>query len=339
MQKKKFNKETTALPAFNDFPFSEFKEKDIIKFMKEKFPATLRTFDEIPISEMTKKEIKKYLKEKFTKAPLKFENYLRNDFMDDEIKIKWKKGKEFMKTEIISDEGNYLAEFMALPKKIRKKLIKQKAVLKDQNGVIVFMALPVMVRTLIATMPLKGSKADYTKEITDIINKAKVSEYVTIDPGIITTMLGQAKTFGDSTASSQPEAWRQINNSMKAMMGEFQIFANNNPFLARDAITSAGFSIKKITPRGPQKWSVKNTAWQGTLALRATGSRKRSFHVWYISMDGATYEIFDITLGAETMLQGYAEGLLLYFRHQLYTKDGPEGFDDVIDITVSRVRN
>jgi hypothetical protein len=45
-----------------------------------------------------------------------------------------------------------------------------------------------------------------------------------------------------------------------------------------------------------------------------------------------------MTLAAETMLRGRGEGTALFFKHQLYTKDGPQGFDDVVDITVSRVR-
>lgn len=294
--------------------------------------------DEQPISEMTEKEIKKYLNKKFPSTPLNIEHSLMNEIMDDELKIKWKKGKKIYKAEITTPQTEFLIDFLSMPKKIRKIIAKNGAVVKDKNGVIIFMSLPVMIRTLRAVMNLKGSKADITKKIIDIINTAKDSEYVDIPTPSINTMLAQAQTFGDSKSSTEPEAWRQINNSLKAMMGEFQNFANDNPNLAHAAIISGGFTIQKITPRGPQKWGVKNTAIQGTLAFKATGSRKRSFHVWYISVDGVNFEIFDMTLAAETMLRGRGEGTALFFKHQLYTKDGPQGFDDVVDITVSRVR-
>jgi hypothetical protein len=117
---------------------------------------------------------------------------------------------------------------------------------------------------------------------------------------------------------------------MQAMMYIFQKYANENPETANAAILSGGFTVKSITPRKAQKWSVKNNPVQGVLDLQAAGSGSYTCHTWWISFDGKIFEQFATTMDANVQVFGLASRMSVYFMHQVITKDGPQGFDLVI---------
>ncbi len=321
-------------------------KKEAVKSSKKVTPEvagmTSVMMNEIPIEALIK-SVSMVMAERLQQKPFKtideikqdliielfgIDAYEKNDtFSTIQKEINWIE-KKALKNRILEEELD--CEYLQLNRADRRRLCRKGNYSKDKNGIITLSVSVAMVRTLIAVMKLKGSKADITKQAEDLINKAKTSPFVSIPLVTIDALLALAELYGDSSVAAESEAWRELNNGLKAMMSLFQNFANYNPLEANEAILSGGFSVMKISPRKQQKWSAKNTPVEGILALKAAGSRVRSCHDWWISYNGATFSRLDPTTAAETLVTGLASGITVYFMHQLITKDGPQGFDLVL---------
>ncbi len=203
------------------------------------------------------------------------------------------------------------------------------------NGVIILHTMPIMIRKYIAVLNWKGSKADKAKQAHDILNIAATSTYLTVPPLTIAALRALADAYGNSSVGGEQTAWSNLNNGMLAMMYLFQNYGNANQSVAELAIKSGGFSVKKVTPRGKQPWSVANNPVGGVLDLTANGVRGNAFHDWWISYDGKTFTRLYPTTAAHTQVTGLASNIEVYFMHQIITKDGPQGFDSVLKIGVA----
>jgi hypothetical protein len=306
-------------------------KKEIIKEI-----TALRAFHEVPISEMTEKDIKKYLKERFPSTPQKIQKSLTDKIIGESIKFNWNAHK-IRTIEVMTPASEALCQFMQLDRATRRMLVRKGAVFKDKNGVIILSINVTVVKTLIAVMKLKGSKADIAKQVVDSINTAKTSQYVSITTADIDEALGLAADYLNSDSSTEKETERLMKNAMTTIMGQFQNYANDNPKISRDVIASGGFTVKKITPRKKQEWSAKNNEEvQGTIDLQAPGGGPYTCHLWWISYDGVTFERMDPTIAANMQVKGFAGGIDLFFQHQLITKKGPQEKSNVIRVTVLR---
>ncbi len=257
--------------------------------------------------------------EKFIGGPMEF------------IKQKVDAAIEFIKYE--RDHRDDGVEYFYLSNNKYKKTGQLFVETIDSRGIVVLMSVTV-VKTLIAVLPLKGSKADKTVHAQTLITKCGVSTYVSILPATITALHLAATNYGNSNPGNEETMWLNLNNGLKAMMAVFQAYGNANPLNASDCFTLAGFDIKKMTPRGKQPWSAKNNVVAGVIDLTATGGPGRSCHEWWISYNGSTFVRLEPTMQASTQVSGLASGTTVYFMHQLITKDGPQGMDLVIKIPV-----
>ena len=239
---------------------------------------------------------------------------------------------EFIKfKEDLRDDG---VEYFMLSKNNFKKTGQLYIKTTGHNGITVLMSVTV-VKTLIAVLPLKGSKADKTVQSHTLITSCGTSTYVTIAPLTITNLHAAATAYGNSNPGNEETLWLALNNGLKAMMAVFQTYCNANPLNASDCLTLAGFKIKKITPRGKQPWSAKNNVVAGVIDLTAAGGgTSRCFHEWWISYNGSTFVRLEGTMQASCQVSGLASGTTIYFMHQLITADGPQGMDLVIKIPV-----
>jgi hypothetical protein len=239
----------------------------------------------------------------------------------------------YLKGEIITVEDDS-AVFYSFSRIDRRNLLRKGGAYKTEGGAIILMSNLVVMKKLIAVMNLKGSKADKAQQCVKIINTAKTSTYCSIPLATINILLGLAEAYSNSKPGNKESTWTNLNNAMQAMMYIFQKYANENPQTAHSAILSGGFSVKKITPRKAQKWSVKNNPIQGVLDLHAGGSGSYTCHTWWISFDGKTFEQFATTMDANAQLSGLASGMKVWFMHEVIGKDGPQGFDLVAYIRV-----
>jgi hypothetical protein len=213
-------------------------------------------------------------------------------------------------------------------------LLSDGGAVRLENGTIMLMATTTVIKTLIAVLDLKGSKADICALCTTILNKSAVSTYVTVPPATILAIRALVTTYSTSNSGTEQDAFRDLNNGMKGLMFLFQSAANSAPNLANAIILSGGFKVKRITPRGPQAWSAKNNPVQGIIDLKAGGGGQRTCHQWFYSFDGVVFHQMTPTINAETQMTGLASNTVVYFMHQLITKDGPQGFDLTIKINV-----
>ena len=205
------------------------------------------------------------------------------------------------------------------------------------NGQIVLMSLPVMQKKYIATIKWKGSKADKTKQAMDMFTMMATTTYVTVPPATVTSARTLATNYGNSGSGNEESTFTLLNNAMQAIMFLYQTYGNSNPGTAEVGIKSGGFTVKTITPRGKQPWNAFNSVVQGTIDLTAKGTEKQGgFHDWHISFDGVSFDRMLPTTKASTQVTGLAGGIEVWFMHQIITKDGPQGFDLIIQITVNR---
>ena len=79
-----------------------------------------------------------------------------------------------------------------------------------------------------------------------------------------------------------------------------------------------------------------NNAVQGTIDVTCAGGPLRSAHIWKISFDGIVFDYYSTTLVAHLQVNGLAGGIEVWFLHELITKDGPQGYDLMLSITVNR---
>jgi hypothetical protein len=205
----------------------------------------------------------------------------------------------------------------------------------DCYGVVILFASLTAIKTLIAVMKLTGSKADKTFAIKAIIAIAATSIYVSVTSGSITNLNNLADDYGKSSTSAEASAWLLINNGMKGLRAMFQLYANNHPLIAKEVIISGGFSIRKMTVRGPQPWSARNNAIAGIVDLTAKGFRGNGIHDWWNSYNGKTFQRLTPTTQASTQVLNLASNITVYFMHQLITKDGPQGFDLVAKVGIN----
>ncbi len=207
----------------------------------------------------------------------------------------------------------------------------------SENGMIILMATVTMQKKYIATINWKGSKADKTKQALDMLICQAVTTYVTTPPLSISAARLLAHAYGDSTPGNEEATFTALNNAMIAIMFAYQTYANANPATASDGIKSGGYDVKTITPRGKQPWTALNSVIQGTIDLTAGGAgANKGFHDWHISFDGISFERMTPTTAAHTQITGLAGGKQVWFMHQIITKDGPQGYDLIIQITVNR---
>jgi hypothetical protein len=225
--------------------------------------------------------------------------------------------------------------FSNLGRGTRRWLMGNGGAVRLENGAIILMGTTTVIKTLIAVLDLKGSKADICALCTTIINKSATSTYVTVPPATILALNALVAAYLASTSGTEQDCFRDLNNGMKGLMFLFQAAANSAPNLANAIILSGGFKVKRITPRKAQAWTAKNNPVQGIIDLRAAGGPGRSAHTWYYSLDGAVFHQMTSTIKAETQITGLASGITIYFMHELITKDGPQGFDLTIKMVVA----
>jgi len=334
MQKKNLNSNKRQNGKIKDQPIGELSQKQIKRYFKKEYGMELCPFNEFD----SRKPAKNFLqvREEYSQdalIELLGKELFQEVFINAIISTKGK-GKNSIDEEIISPEDECLFEFMQLSRFDRRRLQRKGGYCVNKNGQIILFSAMKLHRKVIAVMKLKGSKPEITKQVNDMIDTAEKSTYVDIADDEISALRDLAKKYGDSHAATGESAFTNLNNGMQGMMSKFQIFANDNPNLAIVAIKSGGFSVKTITPRGRQKWGAFQTKIEGKIKITHEGCSQRSAHDWWISVDGVIFYRLCPTTAAETFVEGYRDGTQLYFMHQLITKDGPQGFDLTVSVTV-----
>ena len=91
---------------------------------------------------------------------------------------------------------------------------------------------------------------------------------------------------------------------------------------------SNGYHIKDFGVINKQNFVVVDGPTSGSVKFVAKGLQERSFHEWNDSIDGgATWRYVEPSLQASRIGNGYTPGQHVKFRHRIFTKNGPQGYD------------
>ncbi len=99
-------------------------------------------------------------------------------------------------------------------------------------------------------------------------------------------------------------------------------------------VESAGFVLKKVTPRPKRVLGVEPGTADGTLLCTAPTSRARDTNEWSYSTDQKNYLPLGASRQGEFLATGLPVGVPLYVRHRVLTKAGYTNWSDPMLITL-----
>lgn len=214
-------------------------------------------------------------------------------------------------------------------RRMGKKFLKSKEI----GHPVILVFLPV--HTAIATLDMPKGVAKRGAKAKLISDTAAASTLVSVDPLLITAINTLITAYNNATPSGRLNAFRLMNNSLKNdLMPLFQKAADADPGNSVAIIQSGGFGVKGEGGRQVQKFEAMDGTVLGTVLLTAEGGGSHTAHDWMYSHDGITFVRMIPTIGANTEITGLVSGEWAYFVHQLITKNGGQGFSQIIKIRV-----
>jgi hypothetical protein len=206
----------------------------------------------------------------------------------------------------------------------------------NDSGAIILLAKLKVLKKVILCLKLKGSKADKAKKFLDTITLCGTGVLVVTAPATITALLLLVPLYLNSDPGNEETTYNNLYNGVMAVMFVYQNYCNTNPTTALTAAAQGGFDVKVQTSRKKQELTAVNNAVQGVVDVTCAGGKGRCSHVWKISYDGVVFEYLSTTMSAHVQVSGLAGGIEVWFLHELITTDGPQGYDLMLKVTVSR---
>jgi hypothetical protein len=144
-----------------------------------------------------------------------------------------------------------------------------------------------------------------------------------------------AASRGSGLAARRDIDMIAVKKDMLALRMYIQSVADLSPDKAAQLIESAGFSVKKPSPRIKSDLSVKAGNDSGTVKLTGRGAGSRAAHEWQMSTDRINWKDLPVTVAAKTSVNGLTYGTTTFFRHRSVTAAGPNAWTDPVGILVS----
>jgi hypothetical protein len=221
--------------------------------------------------------------------------------------------------------------YLASNRRNRRMAEKAHASKNKKVAVIVLMSSPVTIHAVTAVLDMPDAYGERLLRCTEIIAAVTSNANVTVPAPILDQTNTDYTNYSTAgSASVKNSTFRRINNDLKGIMSLFQSAANADTENAETIILSGKFRVKKITINQKHEFDVVNGVISGMMHLTAPGGDNHTCHDWEYSPDGIHFTKMTPTIGAETDISGLTPGQDAYFRHQLITKDGPEGWSQVI---------
>ncbi len=208
------------------------------------------------------------------------------------------------------------------------------AVKRHVSKMMVLMTMPTPIHSVTGTLDLPRGNADRGVRAKEILTGCTSNAYVTVAGPEMTAMQGRWALYNSANTSNRKARWRAVKNDLEDLMGRFQTKANSDPANAIEILRSGKFGIKNVNPRQNQYFHAENTAVSGTVEIFAEGGGEHTCHDWMFSPDNETWERMVPTMAGYTTKSGLTRLTTVYFKHQIISKNGPEGFDNVIEILV-----
>jgi hypothetical protein len=105
-----------------------------------------------------------------------------------------------------------------------------------------------------------------------------------------------------------------------------QSVADATPENGTAIIESAGFAVRKVSPRGKRAFTVKQGPVAGSAIVTAVNAGPRSSYEWQYSTDGGkTWLMAQATIQGKTTIAGLPSGTTVQFRYLAVTPKGGQG--------------
>jgi hypothetical protein len=125
-----------------------------------------------------------------------------------------------------------------------------------------------------------------------------------------------------------------LHADLEHLMAHVQQVADANPANAQDIIMSAGFAIRKATPRTKSDIAIVAGAVPGSVKLTAKSVAHRASYEWQFSTDQKSWTNAPSTLQSKTVISGLTSGTIYYFRFRGVTKTGETAYSQVMQLLV-----
>ena len=218
--------------------------------------------------------------------------------------------------------------------KNRKFIKKNKKAKKHKNKHVILNLTPTVIHTLTAVLKLPNGNADRGVKSKKILDACTGNGYVTISTTKINSIKRNILSYNGANKSNRKERWRKVKNDLNWLMSQFQIAANDDYEHSNEIIKSGGFGVKKVAIQQKKKFSVDNDIQSGCIIADAQGGGQRTCHDWALSLDNITFVRQMPTIAAKTKFKNLVRGTYAYIKHQLVTKNGGQGYSQVIKILV-----
>ena len=147
----------------------------------------------------------------------------------------------------------------------------------------------------------------------------------TVDAAVSDLEKAQAAVAARVKGSVEPRDAKRaaLAKLVDALGVHVQGVADSDPTNAAAIIQSAGFSTRKFNPHGKAVFAVTEGSASGSVKLVAPAAGHRASYDWQWSVDGGkTWELAPSSLGAKTVITGFAAGSTVSFRYRETTTGG-----------------
>ena len=206
------------------------------------------------------------------------------------------------------------------------------------------MPTPKTTHTIIAVLDLKISVQDLIGLVKTIVTNMSASPYfkapvpplatISADNAKLETLQATALTKTKGAAAARNAQRAIVTADLHLLKAYVQSVANADEANAETIIKSAGFTVRKATPRVKQDLTLKPGKVSGVINAAAKAAVGRASYDWEYSTDGTTWTALPTTLQAKTVLTGQKAGSTVYVRHRVVTKAGVGDWGQAVSMLV-----
>ena len=135
-----------------------------------------------------------------------------------------------------------------------------------------------------------------------------------------------AVSRGKGAASIRNAKLKLLKGLLVQLRAYVQGVADASPENGAAIIESAGFAVRKVSPRGKRAFVAKPGPIAGSVHVTAVTAGPRSSYEWQYSLDGGkTWVAMPATIQGKTTITGLPSGTTVLFRYLVVTAKGGQG--------------
>jgi hypothetical protein len=183
---------------------------------------------------------------------------------------------------------------------------------------------------------LRALIVNFTNNVAILVAPDPTVPTVTSDVTDLVDAEAVAKTRVQGAAAARDLNYDIVFQDMRDWRNYVQKLADHAPneAAAIAIIEASGFFVRLRGVRVKPPLAVKNSKIAGQVLLSAKSVGRRASYEWQMSMDGAVWTTFDITLGGRGIVNKLKSGDTVFFRVRGILKDGELDWTAAVSIIV-----